>query len=159
MEQSYLGQLNLRLNSQPDCVHILHAMVEVMAMRVDLTDFETNRVALAVDELFANIACHGYSSAIGPVEFEAKIHHNDAGFSELHFKFRDYAAVVDMSDWVCGGDKPCSAADITPGGLGMQLIHSIMDVVEHQPLSGGNQWLLIYVSQQQSCVKGEEHET
>ncbi|MDQ6954899.1 MAG: ATP-binding protein [Mariprofundaceae bacterium] len=145
LKRNQVDQLNFQLNTQPDCVHILRAMVEVMAARSNLTDMETNRVALAVDELFANITCHGYNNKPGSVTFESHLQHNEDGLQELHFTFRDYAPTVNISHWNCGKSKPCHDLDITPGGLGIRLIHSIMDVVQHEALHDGNQWTLIYV--------------
>jgi len=144
LDKSEVGKLKFELVCQRDCVQVLHAMVEVIALRAGLTDMETNRVALAVDELFANIIDHGYGDEPGKVQFESKIHNND-NLKELHFIFRDYAPIVDIKGWDCGGSTPCSAAEIMPGGLGIQLIHSIMDVVEHRALDDGNQWTLIYI--------------
>jgi len=155
MEASQVGKLNFQLNCQRDCVHILRSMVEVMAMRASLNEKEKNRVVLAVDELFANIACHGYGDKPGKVEFETKITTNDVGTEELHFMFRDYAPTVDVQGWACGGEEPC-ASEITPGGLGIQLIHSIMDVVQHESLTDGNRWLLVYMRKQD---ERDGHET
>lgn len=147
-EASQVGKLKFQLNCQRDCVHILRSMVEVMSMRANLNEKETNRVVLAVDELFANIACHGYSDKPGKVEFEAKISTNDAGIEELHFMFRDYAPTVNVQGWACGGGNPCATENITLGGLGIQLIHSIMDVVQHESLVDGNRWILVYMRKQ-----------
>jgi len=156
LEKSEVGKLKFELVCQRDCVHVLHSMVEVIALRAGLNDMETNRVALAVDELFANIIDHGYGDKPGKVQFESKIHSNDEGMKELHFIFRDFAPVVDVKGWNCGKSRPCCAEDITPGGLGIQLIHSIMDVVEHCSLDDGNQWTLIYICKQ--GMKGEHDE-
>ena len=52
--------LSCRLESKCDCVRILHSMVEVIAGRVGLDCVEANRLALAANELFANICSHGY---------------------------------------------------------------------------------------------------
>lgn len=156
LEQSQVGKLKFELVCQRDCVHVLHSMVEVVALRAGLTDMETNRVALAVDELFANIADHGYGDTPGKVQFESKIHVNDAGMKELHFMFRDYAPVVDTQGWGCSNAAQCCAADITPGGLGIKLIYSIMDVVEHVALGDGNQWTLIYICEQEMKGEGDE---
>jgi anti-sigma regulatory factor (Ser/Thr protein kinase) len=144
-EPSQIGKLMFQLNTKPDCVHILRSMVEVMAMRAELEALESNRVMLAVDELFANITEHGYGGKPGRVEFEAKLHMNNERQKELHFMFRDYAPAVSMDDMNCNQDNPCKASDVMPGGLGVSLIHSIMDVVQHKALSDGNRWLLIYM--------------
>jgi len=156
LEKSEVGKLKFELVCQRDCVHVLHSMVEVIALRAGLNDMETNRVALAVDELFANIADHGYGDVPGRVQFESKIHINDDALKELHFMFRDFAPVVDIKGWNCGARTECSASDIVPGGLGIQLIHSIMDVVEHRSLDDGNQWTLIYICKQRMKGEGDE---
>ena len=57
---------------------------------------------------------------------------------------------------ISGHDTQSSVADISPGGLGVQLIHSIMDVVEHVALADGNQWTLIYICKQDLKGAGDE---
>lgn len=156
IEHSQIGKLMFQLNTKKDCVHILRSMVEVMAMRAHLGELESNRVTLAVDELFANIAQHGYGDEPGRVEFEAKLHVNSECQKELHFEFRDYAPVMRMEKFACGDSKPCHASDISPGGLGISLMHSIMDVVQHEALPDGNHWLLIYICKSDGQCEGEE---
>ena len=156
LDQSQIGKLKFELMCQRDCVHVLHAMVEVIALRAGLTDMETNRVALAVDELFANIIDHGYGDKLGKVHFESKIHINDEGLQELHFSFRDYAPVIHMADLSCERDASGDPADIEPRGLGVRLIHSIMDAVEHVALEDGNQWTLIYICKHEMKGEGDE---
>ena len=156
LDQSQIGKLKFELMCQRDCVHVLHAMVEVIGLRAGLTDMETNRVALAVDELFANIIDHGYGDKLGKVRFESKIHINDEGLQELHFMFRDYAPVIHMADLSCERYASGDPADIEPRGLGVRLIYSIMDAVEHVALEDGNQWTLIYICRHE--MKGESDE-
>ena len=156
LEHSQIGKLMFQLNTKKDCVHILRSMVEVMAMRAHLGELESNRVTLAVDELFANIAQHGYGDKPGRVEFEAKLHINQHRQKELHFEFRDYAPVMHKERFNCGEEKPCSASDVLPGGLGISLMHSIMDVVQHEALPDGNYWLLIYICKSDGQCEGEE---
>jgi len=110
-------------------------MVEVMGRRAGLNDKETNRVVLAVDELFANISQHGYHGKEGPIEMKAEC---DDGF--LRFEFRDYAPPLMDKDTLQG--QSMDASQIRPGGLGLHLIYAIMDEVGHQRLDDGNCWSL-----------------
>jgi anti-sigma regulatory factor (Ser/Thr protein kinase) len=136
--------LSCKLNSACDCVHVLSSMVEVMGHRVGLSDKQTNRMILAVDELFANIAQHGYKGREGTVEMAAS-RQGDV----LSFELRDYAAPLlenEMLDWpIPDGEK-----ELKPGGLGMHLMRSVMDKIEHETLADGNRWRLIkYLDKEQ----------
>lgn len=135
------NHLSCRLNSACDCVHVLGSMVEVMGHRAGLSDKETNRMVLAVDELFANIAQHGYGGREGRVDMKASLEGH-----ALSFEFRDYAPALgerDMLAWSTAeagleqADKP-----LRPGGLGMHLMRAVMDCVEHEALPDGNLWVL-----------------
>jgi len=110
-------------------------MVEVISQRAGLNDKETNRVVLAVDELFANIAQHGYQGKEGPIEMKAGCDDN-----VLRFEFRDYAPPLINEDTLQG--QPMDTSQIRPGGLGLHLIYAIMDEVRHQRLDDGNRWFL-----------------
>jgi len=144
-DPSQAGILKFQLYTRPDCIQVLRSMVEVMGLRAKLQVLPINRISLAVDELFANITCHGYQSKPGKVVFEAQLHRADGGSKVLQFVFRDYAPVVNVQDWCCGDDiQPCTE-NITPGGLGIKLIHSIMHEVKHEALADGNRWTLKYV--------------
>ncbi len=135
MAVSNRGQLSCKLNSACDCVHVLCSMVEVMSRRAGLNDKETNRVVLAVDELFANIGQHGYHGEEGRIEMVAEC--DDAS---LRFEFRDYAAP--LMDETALHKKVVDTSQIQPGGLGLYLIRSSVDEVQHQVLNDGNRWLL-----------------
>jgi len=109
-------------------------MVEVMGNRAALDPMEINRMVLAVDELFANIGEHGYQNRPGIVEMRAGIRQ-----SELYFEFRDFAPPI-LDDSSLNGRE---LHDVRPGGLGMHLIHSVMDETHHKALADGNRWVLI----------------
>jgi len=131
------NQLSCNLNSACDCVHVLSSMVEVMGHRVGLSDKETNRMILAVDEMFANIAQHGYQGREGRVDMAANLQ-GDA----LSFELRDYAPPL-LTDEMLSWPSQNEEEDITPGGLGMHLMRAVMDKVEHESLADGNRWRLI----------------
>jgi len=152
-----MNKLSLQLNARCDCVLILRSMVNVLCERAKLTVIEKNRVNLAVDELYANIVRHAYQGEAKPLIFDADIIACDKGDMRLQFMFRDYAAVVDTSTWDCNDVKPCCAESMLPGGLGMPLIHTIMDTVTHAALDDGNRWILQY--RLQNAGKGEKYDT
>ncbi|MDX8392337.1 MAG: ATP-binding protein [Mariprofundaceae bacterium] len=131
------NQISCNLNSACDCVHVLSSMVQVMGQRAGISDKQTNRMVLAVDELFANIAQHGYDGREGKVDM-----HADCKDGVLSFELRDYAAPVhDAAELYTGA--PQTDAEISPGGLGLHLIHTVMDIVEHEALTDGNRWRLV----------------
>ncbi len=129
------SQLSCTLNSACDCVHVLCSVVEVMGHRYGLGEKQTNRMVLAVDELFANIGQHGYHGKEGTIEMRA-IYDGQA----LRFEFRDYAKPIRDADAL--RRRSTEINDVYSGGLGLHLIHASMDEVSHQALSDGNRWLL-----------------
>jgi len=127
-------ELSCRLNSACDCIHILRSLVEVMGARVGMGDVQTNRMVLAVDELFANINKHGYKGDTGTIEVSATLA-DDA----ISFVFRDHAPPIENSDDLQGRD----IEHVRPGGLGLHLIDAVMDEFHHEVLSDGNRWVLV----------------
>ena len=148
-----IEKLSCQLNCHSKCVDFLRSMVAVMANRAGLDACHANRVALAVDELFANIAEHGYGGEPGKIECEAHVQCCESGEGELVFDFRDYAD----SGWVyhrCEAGADVCEGDITPGGLGLKLIHAVADRFEQQILADGNRWHLVF-----SLAQGEKSGT
>lgn len=131
------NHLSCNLNSACDCVHVLSSMVEVMGHRVGLSDKQTNRMVLAVDELFANIAQHGYQGHEGKVDISA-FWQGDT----LSFELRDYAPPL-LGNTVFGWPAADGSKALKPGGLGIRLIYAVMDIVEHEALPNGNRWRLV----------------
>jgi len=143
-ESSHVGKLCLQMNCNSDCIHVLRSMVAVMTARAGMAELQSNRVAIAVDELFANIAAHAYKGKPGRVEFETCINDSEEGCQELVFHFRDYAA----TGWSGNIEEAIShTADhelLCPGGLGLRLICSVADRCEHEACVDGNHWRLIF---------------
>jgi len=137
------SELCCKLNSACDCIHVLRSVVEVMGARASMDDMQTNRMVLAVDELFANINRHGYKGSCGTIEMSAKL-----GNGMLKFVFRDYATPVQSQCDLQGRDLE----NVRPGGLGLHLIEAVMDEFHHQAMSDGNSWTLV------RSLKGEKNE-
>ena len=110
-------------------------MAEVIAGRVGLGCVDVNRLALATNELFANICSHGYKDKTGIVEVDFEIFP-----SELRIQFRDFGLPVACKSELKGRELD----DVRPGGLGMHLLHTSMDEVHHESLNDGNRWTLVW---------------
>jgi len=141
---SHVGKLCLQLNCNSDCIHVLRSMVAVMSARAGMDELQSNRVAIAVDELFANIATHAYNGKPGRIEFVTSIEICEHGDQELVFDFRDYASIGwggNISEIV---SHALDTEQLCPGGLGLRLICSVADRCEHDVLEDGNRWRLIF---------------
>jgi len=153
-ESSHVGKLCLQLNCNSDCIHVLRSMVAVMSARAGMDELQSNRVAIAVDELFANIAAHAYHGKPGRVEFVTCIETREHGKQELVFDFRDYAAVGWNGNITEIVSHALDTEHLCPGGLGLRLICSVADRCEHEVLDDGNQWRLIFSTNEAERLKG-----
>jgi len=140
----HVGKICLQLNCNSDCIHVLRSMVAVMTARAGMAELQSNRVAIAVDELFANISTHAYDGKPGKVEFETSIVNAEQGHQVLVFDFRDYASKGWTGDL---DDVAATAPDhehLRCGGLGLQLMCAVADACEHEILEDGNHWQLVF---------------
>ncbi len=148
-----VGRIALQMNCRSDCIQLLRAMVAVMTARAGMAQLQRNRIALAVDEIYANIAEHAYDGRAGHVAVESFIRSAAAGTdAELVFDFRDYAAC----NW-CHDEQQSAAVQqetITPGGLGLRLVQAVANRCEHIPLADGNIWRLGFTI---DTEYGEQH--
>jgi anti-sigma regulatory factor (Ser/Thr protein kinase) len=144
-ESSHTGKLCLQLNCNSDCVHVLRSIVAVMTARAGMDELQSNRVAIAVDEVFANIAAHAYGGSPGRVEFETDIVYRDDKNKELVFYFRDYASVCWAGSLEGIKAEVPDVETLCPGGLGLKLICSVADYCAHEILDDGNRWKLGFV--------------
>jgi len=149
-ESSDVGKISLQLNCNNDCIHVLRSIVEVMTARAAMNELQRNRVCVAASELFANISTHAYGGRAGKLEIESFIAARDniADAGErgrvLIVNFRDYAALGWMGNIEEAAARLPDVEHLSPGGLGLKLICSIADYCEHQVLSDGNCWSLIF---------------
>ncbi|MDQ7002484.1 MAG: ATP-binding protein [Ghiorsea sp.] len=111
---------------------------------VCLSAIQINRIALALDELFANIHAHGYANQGGEIECAARWTGAEGALCQLEVKLRDFAPPIgDVT--TCKGVCPETLKENpVAGGLGMHLIYAITETFEHTPLEDGNQWRLVF---------------
>jgi len=143
-ESSHVGKLSLQLNCNSDCIHVLRSMVAVMTARAGMSELRSNRVAIGVDELFANITTHAYGGNAGRIELETSIIDQPDNNQVLIFDFRDYASRMWSGDIKEVASRPDDHENLCPGGLGLKLICSVSDCCEHTALEDGNHWRLIF---------------
>ncbi len=108
----------LRIQARAEHLRMLRAVVQ-SAMETAAADREvTERVVLAVSEACTNVIRHAY----GPHrsgEIVLEIFNNQ---DEMRFRLLDFAPPVDRA--AC---RAPASTELRPGGLGMRLIHQIMD--------------------------------
>lgn len=83
-------------------------------------------VRLAVEEVFANIYDHGYATHEGPVDISVR---RDAGV--ISVCIADQAPPFDPAD-APAPDLDSDWRQRQPGGLGLHLVHELMDEVEYR---------------------------
>ena len=122
-------EIELRLTSDPMYLCGARELVGCIARRIGFDDMDCSKIALAVDEALSNIIRHGYDRAfdrpiwlgITPVKPSA------SSIGGITITIEDEAKQVD----------PCCMKgreldDIRPGGLGVHIIHEVMDEVVYE---------------------------
>ncbi len=153
-EAERIEGLSCQLNCESRCIDFLRSAVAVMAERAGMDAHWRNRVTLAVDELFANIAEHGYRGRPGTIEFSARIESMDTGGRCLSFEFRDYADNAWRYDETELSAR--SAGEPTPGGLGLRLIREVTDEFVQTRLADGSRWRLSFTLQGKTAAPEKE---
>jgi anti-sigma regulatory factor (Ser/Thr protein kinase) len=124
----------LEMSSSARNCKFAREFIEQWSLAAGFPDLERGRIVLAADEAVTNIIRHTYNNAEDqPIILSAAIADN-----MLHFHLRDYGPPVDPVVL-----KGRDLDDIRPGGLGLHLLQSVFNVVEHTPLEDGNEWRLV----------------
>ena len=135
--------MHLYLNGCKEGLQALQDLVGSACKGACLTAIQMNRVALALDELFANIHKHGYNNQGGDIECSAaRIGSDDECLLEI--TLRDFAPVIEDVKRCKGVNPDTLKENPVAGGLGMHLIYATTTIFEHTPLSDGNQWRLVF---------------
>lgn len=126
------AQIELRVLSKPDYLAVARALVESAAQRLGFDAEQAGRIVLAVDEALANVIRHGYAGQddqpiwirIDPI--------TDEGLAAVQFVIEDRCCGVDPEKI-----KPGNLGELKPGGLGVRIIHEVMDRVEYRRRDDG----------------------
>ncbi|MFG0258076.1 MAG: ATP-binding protein [Phycisphaerales bacterium JB043] len=118
------GAIEIRLLSDPRYLCGIRELISGVARRLGFKELESNHIALAVDEALANVIRHGYdSSTCCPIW--VRVWELESG--GIRIVLEDEARQVDPS---C--IKSRDLEDVRPGGLGVHIIHEIMDEVRYE---------------------------
>jgi len=117
--------MELSMLAEPDYLSVGRAAVRRVGTSIGLDEEQCESVALAVVEALTNVIRHSYC---GPCEKLIIVKLNKLVYSDrtfgLEILIRDFGRQVDPSV-IKGRDLE----DIRPGGLGVHIIHSVMDEV------------------------------
>ncbi len=105
-----------------------------MASLQGFSEEDTQFIILAVDEACSNIIRHAYK---GRPDGEITLTCTAQGDS-IEFMLGDSGETADTSQW-----PTRSLEEIRPGGLGLHLIHAVMDRVLYRQGERGNELVLV----------------
>ncbi len=116
---------------------------------VGLSDEEKLKLVLVIDEACTNIMRHAYAGDCSR-EINLKLDHEQAPeLSRLVFELRDQAATIDSSQI-----KPRDLDDCRPGGLGVNIMDTVMDDWQFEEPDCGNGNIL----RMSKNISREDHE-
>lgn len=135
-------EIEIKIPSDPKFLKIIRAAVGHICETMGLSSDESNNITLAVDEACSNIIKHAYGGAA-----DQPIHVICSVYSDrLEILLRDAGKTVSAE-----AIKSRELDDIRPGGLGVHLIRSVMDVVKyvHQPGQGNLLQLVKFIQRKE----------
>ena len=117
----------LRIASTSAHLPIVRAAVGRLCRMVGFEEEVGDMIVLAVDEALANVIKHAYQGDAGkPIEITfCRVRRAD-GPGALQIELRDWGTQVPPESI-----RSRDLADVRPGGLGVHIIHSIMDKVQY----------------------------
>jgi anti-sigma regulatory factor (Ser/Thr protein kinase) len=118
-----VSQFRLEVPSDPACMKIVRSSVESLCSMAGLSENESCKVVLAIDEACTNIIRHSYDGVYDkPIICQGKLENH-----KLLFVLQDYGKKVDPSKV-----RSRELADVRPGGLGVHFIQEVMDRMEFE---------------------------
>jgi serine/threonine-protein kinase RsbW len=120
--------VRLNINSDPATLAPARHAVEELALSGGFDAVACGEIALCVNEAIANVIRHAYDGATGrPIELSAELK-DDA----IHIRIRDWGNGVNPETLPAKPRDP-----LTPGGLGLICLRSMMDRVVFTPQPDG----------------------
>jgi len=117
-----------RFAAQSDQLRQVREWVRDTALASGMSEEQAGRVVIGVNEACMNIITHAYRDSAGDIELDIMQEQ-----LQLIIRLTDFAHTVD-----CSTIKSRDLTDIRPGGLGVHLIHEVMDEVSYLPGSNGS---------------------
>ena len=127
--------IEIRIPSEPKFLKIIRVAMGHICETMGFSPEDCNNITLAVDEACSNIIRHAYGGTSNqPIHVLCILHKN-----RLEVLLRDFGRKADESEF-----KSRELDDVRPGGLGVHLIKSVMDIVSYDnSFEQGNQLQLI----------------
>lgn len=125
--------LHQRFAAQSERLRQVREWVRDTAIANGMSEEQTRRVVIGVNEACMNIITHAYQEKQGDIELDIL---RDAAM--LIFQLTDFAKTVD-----CSTIKSRDLDDIRPGGLGVHFIQEVMDEVSYLPGANGSGNMII----------------
>jgi anti-sigma regulatory factor (Ser/Thr protein kinase) len=124
------ADIEIRILSQPRYLCVVRSAVETAARRMGMADASINLLVLAVDEAVANVMRHGYGEWQCDRPIWVRVKPDDLrGGQAVRVEIEDECGDVDPRIIQPRGNT-CDPDHLTPGGLGVRIIHQTMDRVE-----------------------------
>jgi len=125
---------NLTILSDPANLAKVRTAVETSGKRAGFDKKNCDAMALAVDEALTNVIRHAYGGAPDKkIEISIEELNEASNCQGLMICIRDFGKTVDASQI-----KGRELTDVRPGGLGVHIMHEVMDeVIYERPPGGG----------------------
>jgi len=143
------GQIELTILANPAYLCVARAAIRKALEISGFDDQDADGVTLALDEALTNVIRHSYG---GPCEKPiiiklSQIPNYQTKASALEIVVRDFGKHVDPKTI-----KSRDLNEVRPGGLGVHIIQTVMDVVEYSCVSeGGMQLRMLKLFQPTDC--------
>ncbi len=132
------AEISVEVRSNKLYLSGMREMVASVARRLGFGDDACGQLALAVDEALCNVIKHGYANAhdkpiwvklfpVGGVGTPEALVNGTNPTTGLKIVIEDEARQVDLDQI-----KSRNLEDIRPGGLGVHIIHEVMDEVKYE---------------------------
>jgi anti-sigma regulatory factor (Ser/Thr protein kinase) len=139
--------VRIRLQSDPRYLPMVRALVDQAAVLAGIGGDDRYRVLLAVTEAVSNVIRHVYKDRHDqPIEIGLR-----ATPGALTLELEDYGRFVDPTR-ICS--RPLD--EVRPGGLGVHLIRSTMDVVEYKQNPHGGTTLTLVKHASSEASSGQK---
>lgn len=122
------------ISSDTKSLPVVRSAVTRMAELEGFGEADARNVTWALDEALANVIKHGYAGRSDqPIRITLESVVSADGRSGLELSVRDYGRQVDPTTI-----RSRDLDEVRPGGLGVHIMRSVMDVVEYScPPDGG----------------------
>ncbi|MFN0010175.1 MAG: ATP-binding protein [Phycisphaerales bacterium] len=138
----YPAEISVEVRSNKLYLSGMREMVASVARRLGFGDEACGQLALAVDEALCNVIKHGYGNAhdkpiwiklhpLGGIPTLEDLQKGGNPTSGMTIVIEDEAKQVELSQI-----KSRNLEDIRPGGLGVHIIHEVMDEVKYERREG-----------------------